>query len=81
MRVLFRKVEESGGITWMKMDTDKENRLTARRFVFYFNNPFLRGTECVREERNRLGFSNPISSMTGIHIWTSHTPLLILFSS
>lgn len=34
MKVLSRKVEESGGVIWMKMDTGKENRLTARRFVF-----------------------------------------------
>lgn len=79
MRVLFRKVEESSGIMWMKMDTGNENRLIVRRFVFYFNNYFLKGTECVREERNRLAFS--ISCMTGIQIWTSQTPLLILFSS
>lgn len=45
MRVLFRKLEESGGVIRMKMDTGKENRLTARRFVFYFNNYFLKGTE------------------------------------
>lgn len=50
------------------MDTGKENRLNARRFVFYFNNYFLQGTECVREEKDRLAFSNPISCMTGIHI-------------
>lgn len=52
MRVLFRKVEESGGVMWMKMDPDKENRLNARKFVFCFTNHFLRGTECVREERD-----------------------------
>lgn len=81
MRVLFRKVEESGGIMWMKMDTGKKKRLTARRFVFYFNNYFLKGTECVREERHRLAFSISISCMTGIQIWTRQAPLLISSSS
>lgn len=81
MRVPFRKVEESSGVMWTKIGTGEENRFIARRFVFYINNYFLQGTECVKVERDRLAFSNSICCMTGVHIWTSQTPLLILFSS